>query len=320
MGYKWGSLNPKLKDDIMKRINPIYLKEIKIGVRTKKAAIILLLYNGFLALFGLFFFYLTFDAGSRYTGRIDYSEILSLYLVIVAVEFGLVLFTVPGLTSPTISGEREKQTLDILLTTSLSPRQIIIGKLASSISVMILLAISSLPILALVFSIGGITMLDFAEFLVLIIVTAVFIGSIGIFFSTLYKRTTPATVSSYGAILVLVVGTFMVLWALMVVKELNLINQVVDEEIYYHIDIGNWALLLLINPGVTCYSMLIDQVGTGYELGRFIGKFGTVPDFVINNWFIISIGVQLLISGIMILWSAWLLDPLRGKPKSKAKH
>ena len=114
----------------MKRINPIYLKEIRIGVRTKKAAIILLLYNGLLALFGLFFFYVTFDAGSRYTGRINYSDILSIYVVIVAVEFALVLFTVPGLTSGAISGEREKQTLDILLTTTLSPLQIITGKLA----------------------------------------------------------------------------------------------------------------------------------------------------------------------------------------------
>jgi ABC-type transport system involved in multi-copper enzyme maturation permease subunit len=297
------------------RINPIYLKEIKIGVRTKKAAIILLLYNGLLALFGLFFFYVTFDAGSRYTGRINYSEILSIYLVIVAVEFGLVLFTVPGLTSSTISGEREKQTLDILLTTTLSPLQIIIGKLASSISIMITLAISSLPILALVFSIGGITMLDFVEFLALIIVTAIFIGSIGIFFSTFYKRTTPATVSSYGAILVLVAGTFAVLWALSIIAELRLANQVITDGFYYRPDIGNWALLLLINPAVTCYSMLIDQTGTGYELGKFIGRFGTVPDFVINNWFIISIVIQLLISGILILWAAWLLDPLRKKAK-----
>lgn len=303
----------------MKRINPIYLKEIRIGVRTKKAAIILLLYNGLLALFGLFFFYVTFDAGSRYTGRINYSDILSIYVVIVAVEFALVLFTVPGLTSGAISGEREKQTLDILLTTTLSPLQIITGKLASSISIMIMLAISSIPILALVFSIGGITILDFLEFLILIIVTAILIGSIGIFFSTLYKRTTPATVSSYGAILLLVGGTIIILWAIIIISELNIINQVTEERLYYNTDIGNWALLLLINPAVTCYSMLKGQTGTGYELGRFISEFGIVSDFVINNWFIISIIVQLVISVILLMWASWLLDPLRKKTNNMNK-
>lgn len=299
---------------LIKRINPIYLKEIKIGVRTKKSIIILLLYNGLLALFGLFFFYVTFDAGSRYSGRINYSDILSIYAVIVAVEFALVLFTVPSLTSSAISGEREKQTLDILLTTSLTPIQIITGKLASSISTMIMLAISSLPILALVFAIGGVTVVDFIEFIVLIIVTAIFIGSIGIFFSTLYKRTTPATVSSYGAILVLVVGTFIVLWAVKVIAELNVGGRVIEDGVYYSTDIGNWVLLLLINPAVTCYSVLQGQIGTGYELGKFVSRLGTVSDFVINNWFVISIVVQLVISGVLIVWAAWLLDPLKKKP------
>lgn len=303
----------------MKRINPIYRKEMRIGVRTKKAAIILLLYNGLLAFFGLFFFYVTFDAGSRYSGRINYSDILSIYALIVAVEFALVLFTVPGLTAGAISGEREKQTLDILLTTTLKPNEIIIGKLASSISTMILLAVSSLPVLALVFAIGGITIFSFLEFLVLIIVTAIFIGSIGIFFSTLYKRTTAATVSSYGTILTLVVGTFIILFAIKMIVDLNQGVGVIEEGIYYNSDIGNWILLLLVNPGVTCYSMLQGQIGRGYELGRFLGEFGIVSDFIINNWFLISIVVQLLISGALIMWSAWLLDPLRKKPNFKRK-
>ena len=271
----------------VKRINPIYLKETRIEVRTRKTAIILLLYNGLLALFGLFFFYVTFDAGSRYSGRINYSDILIIYAVIVAVEFALVLFTVPGLTSGAISGEREKQTLDILLTTTLTPLEIVTGKLASSISIMIMLAVSSLPILALVFAIGGITIFDFTMFMALIIVTAIFIGSIGIFFSTLYKRTTPATVSSYGAILLLVVGTFAVLWAVKVIAELGVSNQVIVDGGYYNTDIGNWVLLLLINPAMTCYSMLQGQIGTGYELERFISRFGIVSDVVVNNWFVI---------------------------------
>jgi ABC-2 type transport system permease protein len=293
--------------------NPVYLKEIKTGVRTKKTAIVLFLYNGLLALFGLFTFYVTFDAGSRFSGRINYSDILYIYAIIAAVEFALVLFTVPGLTAGTISGEREKQTLDILLSTNLSPIGIIIGKLGSSISTMILLAVSSLPILALVFTIGGITIFDFLEFLILIIVTAVFIGSIGVFFSTLYKKTTPATVTSYGAILFLILGTFFILGAVFLVMEINNGSIEIENNFYQGPDIGKWTLLLLANPAVTCFSMLQKQIGTGYELNRFLGRFGILPDFIINYWFFISIALQLILSGIMIVWSGWLLNPLRKK-------
>lgn len=298
-------------DDCMKKINPIYLKEIRTGVRTKKAGAVLFLYNGILALFGLFFFYVVFDAGIRYSGRINYSDILGIYAAIVAIEFALVLFTIPGLTSGSISGEREKQTLDILLTTTLSPMQIIRGKLSSSISVMILLAFSSLPVLGLIFSIGGITIWNFLEFLILIIVTAIFVGSIGIFFSTLYKRTTAATVSSYGALLFLVIGTFVIVFAVKLVAQIKLANQVVDSNVYYYPDVGNWALLFLINPAVTCFSMLQEQTGTGDALAKFLSDFGVVPDVIVNNWFVISLLLQLIISIILIIWSAYLLDPLR---------
>lgn len=303
----------------MKRINPIYLKEIRIGVRTKKTGAILFLYNGIIALFGLFVFYVMFDAGIRYSGLIDYSSILGIYALIAASEFALVLFTIPGLTSGSISGEREKQTLDILLTTSLSPMQVILGKLASSISVMILLAFSSLPILGLIFSIGGVTIRNFLEFLILIIVTAIFIGSIGIFFSTLYKRTTAATVSSYGILLFLVIGTFITVWAIKLLDQVRLLNQVELDNVYYFSDIGNWVLLFLINPAITCFSMLQEQIGAGYDIGRFLNDYGTIPDLIINNWFLISLLVQLLISAILIIWSAHLLDPLRKSSIIKRK-
>ena len=176
---------------------------------------------------------------------------------------------------------------------------------------MILLAVSSLPILGLIFSIGGITIWNFLEFLILIIVTAIFVGSIGIFFSTLYKRTTAATVSSYGALLFLVIGTFVIIFSVKLVAQIKLTNQVTDSSAYYYPDIGNWALLFLINPAVTCYSMLQEQTGTGNNLARFLSYFGVVPDVIVNNWFVVSLLLQLIISIILIIWSAHLLDPLR---------
>lgn len=303
------------------KINPVYKKELKIGVRTMKTALIILGYNGLLALFGLFAFYATFEYSSRYGGTINYAAVLELYAIIAAVEFGLVLFTVPALTAGSISGEREKQTLDILLTTKLSPIQIILGKLASSISIMILLAFSSLPIISLVFSIGGVTFIDLLEFMALIIITAVYVGSIGIFFSCLFKKTTAATVSTYGALLFLILGTLFILTAVVILKDMKAATLVSESNYMYQTPkAGYWVLIFLINPAVTCYSMIESQIGTGSGFVMFVREFGVSSQLIENNWFIISVVVQGVLSLIFIYFSSRLLNPLKEKRnRSKGK-
>lgn len=302
------------------KLNPVYQKELKTSVRSIRTAVILMGYNGILALFGLFAFYVTFEYDSRYGGSVDYASILQIYAIITAVEFALVLFIVPALTAASISGEREKQTLEILLTTRLTPWQIIIGKLASSISIMILLAFSSLPVLAIVFTIGGVTLRDFMFFMLLIIVTAVFAGSIGMFFSTLFKKTTAATVSTYGSLLVIGIGTPAILWGIRILMDIRLHRLPVEDMLYQTPDVGNWLLLLLINPAITFFSMMEEQIGTGSQLTSFFGIFGTVDRSTQEQWFFISVLLQLGVSVILLAVSAKLLDPLRDRHCRKIKR
>ncbi len=302
------------------KLNPVYQKELKTSVRGMRTAVILLGYNGILALFGLFAFFITFEYDSRFGGIVDYASILRIYAIITAAEFGLVLFTVPALTAASISGEREKQTLEILLTTRLTPFQIILGKLASSISMIILLALSSLPVLAIVFTIGGVTLRDFMFFMLLIIVTALFAGSIGMFFSTLFKKTTSATVSTYGVLLMLGIGTLAILWGIRLLMEIKMNQFSTGALMYQTPDVGNWMLILLINPGVTFFSMIEDQIGTGSELISFFGNFGTVDRSTQEHWFIISILLQLGVSVILLIVSSALLDPLRDRHCKKRKY
>ena len=57
-----------------------------------------------------------------------------MFAVLTILQMALVLFITPSLTAGAISSEREKQTLNILLTTTQSSTQIIIGKLFSSVA------------------------------------------------------------------------------------------------------------------------------------------------------------------------------------------
>lgn len=293
-------------------INPVYKKELKISVRTAKMAMIIFAYNLLLAVIGLFAFYLTFEESVKY-GRVNYSDMLTIYTAIGVIEVGLVLFIVPAFTSGAISGERERQTLEILLTTSLRPIEIILGKLGSSISSLLLLVFSSLPILALVFAVGGIGFKDLIQLMLLAIVTAVFVGSIGLFFSTVFKKTTPATVFTYGTVILLILGTIALVWGVYLGMSMGTKNQYDANGNYILPDVGNLLLILLLNPIVTIVSMITEQFGSHSEFVAFLESFGTVNTFVVEHWFVTSIVLQMVLSVIFVFCASKLLNPLRKK-------
>lgn len=301
----------------MLKINPVFHKEILSKSRNAKTALIVFIYNCILALFGLFALYVAFQNNGPNQYSSNYSTILNMYAIISMVEFILILFIIPAITGATIAGEREKQTLEILLTTRLSPIKIIFGKLASSIHMVILLALSSLPVLALVFTIGGISILDLINFIVIVVVTAIYIGSIGIFFSTVFKRTTAATVSAYISVLVLCIGTIGVIWAIHSCMQLNINYGFADASYVPRADVGNWLAMLLLNPIITCAYLIDGQIGTDEVLRNYMSKFGMPSVFMRDHWIIFSVFLQLVVSGIFIYLSAKLLNPIETERKSK---
>ena len=62
---------------------------------------------------------------------------------------------VPVRTASSISGEKERQTFDIMMTTNMTPFSIIIGKVMTAIVQSMLFVFASMPIMALSFIIGG---------------------------------------------------------------------------------------------------------------------------------------------------------------------
>lgn len=291
------------------KINPVYQKELKLSVRSVKIAFTILGFNAILAFISLFVYYISFDVAMVYS-EVDYSKIFIVYMMLAILEVGLVLFVVPAYTAGCIAGEREKQTLEILLTTKLSAGQIIRGKLASSISLLLFLVFSSLPILAVVFSVGGISYRHIIQLLLMIVVTAIFVGSIGICFSTIFKKTVPATVFTYGAVVFLVIGTVVITWIIFSIVMIDY-NYVETGEVRE--GIGNGVLLLLINPAVTLASVMTRQFGSYVTFKEAITSVGVCNKFFLQYWFEISLIIQLLISAFFIFISTKLLNPLKYK-------
>ena len=184
---------------LQKLYNPVLMKELKLRFRFFKSITGLMFYLLALCIVVIgFFMIVTQFNGSGYFRP---SESFILFMMISVLQMGLVMFITPGLTAGAISSEREKQTLNMLLMTTQSSWQIIFGKLTSSIAFLGLLLTAGLPIYSIVFLFGGVSPLQLVTIFFFYFVTMIAIGSIGIFFSTVTKRTITSMIATYGAMI-----------------------------------------------------------------------------------------------------------------------
>jgi len=119
----------------------------------------------------------------------------------------LVLVLAPAFTTGAISLEREKQTLDLLVTTPLSTLGMVIGKLFSALVYVFLLIIASIPLASLVFVFGAVGPEDLLRGYAFLFALAFGMGAVGLFISALVKRTQTATVITFVVVLVLSIGS-----------------------------------------------------------------------------------------------------------------
>lgn len=279
-------------------LNPVLLKELKVKMRSWKAVGIVGGYLFILAMVALFITYA--NANDMYSSTINPQFSIGAYTGIAVVQFILILFIAPALTAGAIAGERERQTLDLLLCTNLAPRAIVIGKLLASMSHVLILIIASLPMFSIVFLYGGISVLEIAQLFGFYIVTAIMAGSIGIFFSTYVKRTIAATVLTYA------LGIFMCFGTLFIA--------VFYLRIFYNFDYQNYLPLLYINPLAGFSSLLTSQFG-----GQYGSIMNMIPGLYMVNpqnykgaepW-LINTYVNIGISVVMLFLASIKINPIR---------
>lgn len=199
-------------------INPILVKELRSRMRGGRAFLtltLLLLATGG-ALIGMIVLVSNIPNYGRAMLSAEVGSIL--FSMLVNLELLIVCVVAPAVTAGAISGEIEKLTFDLLLATSLSPVRILWGKLLSALSYVLLLLFAAVPLASIVFVFGGITLTSMLKALAMLLLTAVMVGMMGLFFSALFRRTGRATIVSLMTVVVLLLGPIFISAVLLIIR------------------------------------------------------------------------------------------------------
>ncbi|MCI6691006.1 MULTISPECIES: ABC transporter permease [unclassified Clostridium] len=283
------------------RINPVLRNESKLSVRTPRFSLMILIYISVLAT-GILIFYNSYSR-DIYASGINPQGAVTLYITMAVIQAILLMFIVPSLTATSICSEREKQTLDILLSTRLTPLQIIFGKLSASSLKVIMLVICTIPLYAICGLIGGVKLSNILILTGSFIINTIFVGAIGVFISTYSKTSKAATALTYALVLFIFVGTIVIAF---IILTLNAYRGA------YNNNIPKIPIIAYLSPATGFFIMLSNQVGFGGNSFYFIGQMG------VNKYAdYISIGIQLLLSVVFIYFAARKLNPLKGRIRLK---
>ena len=289
------------------RVNPVLRNESKISVRSIKFTLMIFAYIAVLSI-AVMIYYNSVNEAIFSNGL--YLESSKLFYVVMALgQAILLLFIVPALSSTAICSEREKQTLDILLSSKLTPFQIIIGKVSASSLRVIILIISTMPLYAIGAIIGVVKISNILSLIVFFIVNTIFVSSIGVFVSTYIKTSKVSTALSYALVLFIYIGIIVITWAILMITvyKMSMSGNTLTT-------VPKASPIVYLSPVVGFVSLLLNQVGLGIEFSSMFSEFG-----ISMHSEYISIVVQLVLSGLFIYLASVKLNPLNKRIRFKSK-
>lgn len=293
------------------RWNPIVKKDLQVTARSMRFSWGLFAYDAVLVLaFLLATAVIQASCDNYYSNSNIYSKLIYLFPVLAVAQVFIVALIVPIITASSISGEKERQTFDIMLTTCMSPFSIVLGKVVSAVIRILFFVAAGMPVMALSFVVGGLAWSSLFYFVLTIILLSVLSGSIGIFCSSFCRKSISAVVLSFAVYFVIYVLTFVPLI-------LNLLWTEGESA-------GESMLLLLFNPGVF-FEEFFMQIMTGASLfgmegSNFsIGDVGLLTHYLSQGktWMFLSAACILLLSLLFMIAAAWRVNPMNASGSRK---
>jgi ABC-type transport system involved in multi-copper enzyme maturation permease subunit len=180
------------------RDNPVLIRELLVNLRSPRAFLLQFVYVAFLGV-------MVYFAWPANEGQVSSGAAQRLFDLFFLGQFFLVALVAPTFAAGSITGEKERKTYEMLLASPLQPSNILVGKLLSSLTYLVILILSSLPLIILCFLLGGILLSEIARAYLILILAAGTFGLLSLACSSYFGRTSSALVVSYLVILPLAI-------------------------------------------------------------------------------------------------------------------
>jgi len=174
--------------------NPVLMRELRTNLRHLRTFALIAFYVVLLSCIAL----VDFPAGSDIDFQADGgAKGRELFSWLVWGQVGLVLLLIPALATGILAQERERQTLEPLLLTPLTPLQVVWGKAGGVLSVVGLLLLSTMPLTSLCFLLGGVANGEFIMAYGGIFGLAVFTTAFGLYCAARWPGATRSMMMCY---------------------------------------------------------------------------------------------------------------------------
>jgi ABC-type transport system involved in multi-copper enzyme maturation permease subunit len=116
---------------------------------------------------------------------------------LMSIQLAVLYAIVPIISAGAVAGEKQRDTLGLLLVTTLSPSQIILQKFAARTASILSFVCLSFPLLAITYTFGGVTSGELVLGMLGLIVVCLQLGAFAILCSTYFQTTTQALAITY---------------------------------------------------------------------------------------------------------------------------
>lgn len=191
-----------------------------------------------------------------------------MFIALVAAVVMTLLVLIPAVVGGTIANERNNQTLQPLQLTSLTPTDILIGKLVSSTAYLFLLILCLAPVVAVPFLVGGVSLSNLLVVYLVLAMICVELAAVALAVSALLSKPVVSIVSSLIATGILVIGPWVVMGLAFWAQAAE--GKVIAKDSVYR---------LLACPSPVALFSLVGDVGET-SAGDFAGTAGVVGSIV----------------------------------------
>lgn len=289
-------------------------KEIVEEIRSIKAMLIVFLLNIVLLLCVATMFYSVMNATANgYTS--NYKAVLYMYNNLIFIEFIVILIVIPLIAGAAYAKEFEKGTLELLLLTNIRTEDILTAKITRIVSFNMFLVMTTLPILSVVFSVGGVGIFDLLKYVIVVFTTTLFFGSIGVYLSVKFADSIKAVIATYIIELAGTIGIQAILNLIYMIadrlKNMDFYSRTADAA-YNKVQFNNMGTFLIANPVYDVFKLQSDIVGSASSYDITMNNLGVNP-IIDKIWLFVSIIIYVGVSIFIINKTKKLLFIKHGK-------